>query len=421
MTDPPVDRVVLLDRRAEDLRREFLATAPRSMTAALPEVRVQCQPWRDHLLPLLDRMPAAALAGTVVVVADLLTEGSMHEAGRVARLHPETPVFVLAASGDATGDAIFDLLHPFEPGLLIEGEVPEDAWTRVARHWHECYRLSHPVPPGDPKAPARVPWPDLDPFLRQDNVLQLRSILSAVAARGRQWTPVHLVRPGSVVELSEGDLTAVTTAEHKRWLRRRLAAGRTGENAVPWEELAPRTRSDVSRHLCSQLIQLEDVGFLPVVPAGGPPAAARFERVGFVRASQLTESLAWTSHAGEELRGQAGDWRVIDGAGNLRTVTDADFQASYEAAGDGRWRRVGTYRAWQVAELMAVRTKEGRATARPGDWVVEAPTGERWPVPDEQFRRTYRPSRSAAGRPAPPGQASTQAATSRSTAPTISS
>jgi len=30
-------------------------------------------------------------------------------------------VFVLATAGDAMGGAIFDLLHPFEPGLLIEG------------------------------------------------------------------------------------------------------------------------------------------------------------------------------------------------------------------------------------------------------------------------------------------------------------
>jgi len=100
--------------------------------------------------------------------------------------------------GDAMGGAIFDLLHPFEPGLLIEGEVPEDTWTRVARHWHECYRLSHPVPPGHPKASARVPWSGLDSFLKQDNILELRSILSAVAARGRQWAPVHLV-PGIFV------------------------------------------------------------------------------------------------------------------------------------------------------------------------------------------------------------------------------
>ena len=86
----------------------------------------------------------------------------------------------------------------------------------------------------------------------------------------RRWAPVHLVPPGSVIELSEEDLTEIVIAEHKRWLRRRLAAGETGENVVPWEELPPRVRNNAFTHLCSQLLQLEDVGFVPAVPAGGP-------------------------------------------------------------------------------------------------------------------------------------------------------
>ena len=316
----------------------------------------------------------------------------MHEAGRVARLHPETPVFVLASSGDGMGGAIFDLLHPFEHGLLIEGEVPEDTWTRVARHWHECYRLSHPLPPGHAKSSARLPWSDLDPFLRQDNILQLRSILSATAARGRQWTPVHLVPPGSIIELSEEDLTHVARAEHTRWQQRRKAADRGGEFVVPWPELPPAFREELRDYLRLQLAQLEDVGFVPVVPAGGPPEAGFYERVGLIQASQLSEPLAWTTHAGEQMHGFAGDWQVIDDAGNVRTVTDPDFQSSHEPLGDGRWRRVGRYLAWQVGEAVVIRTKEGRATARPGDWVVEAPTGERWPVRDDQFQWSYRPA-----------------------------
>ena len=66
-----------------------------------------------------------------------------------------------------------------------------------------------------------------------------------------------------------------------------------------------------------------------------------------------------------------------------------------------------------VREAVVVRTKEGKATARPGDWVVEAPTGERWPVRDVQFKWSYRP--------ALPEKQSTPAATSSSTPPTISS
>jgi hypothetical protein len=339
----------------------------------------------------------------------------------VARLHQETPVFVLASSGTGVGGAIFDLLHPFEPGLLIDGGVPEDTWTRVARHWHECYRLSHPLPPGHPQSPARLPWPELDPFLKQDNILELRSILSAVAACGRQWAPVHLVPPGSVIELSERDLTGIAIAEHTRWQQRRVAAGRPGEFVVPWTDLPDHMRDGIRRHLVSQLAQLEDVGFVPIVPAGGPPAADRYERVGLVRASQLSEPLAWTTHAGEQMHGFAGDWHVVDDKGNMRTVTDRDFQSSHEPAGDGRWRRIGVYRAWQVEQAVVIRTKEGKATAQPGDWVVEAPTGERWPVRHNQFEWSYQPVPDPSARREPPDQAIAPAATSSSTAPTISS
>ena len=417
----PLNRVALLDLRSPDIRREYLASAPAAVLNSLPKVAAHPVRWSDHLLRTLDAMDPAQARETAVIITEGPPGAGLHEAGRVAKLHPETPVFVLAASGDAMGGAIFDLLHTFEPGLLIEGGVPEDTWIRVARHWHECYRLSYPVPPGHPKARARVPWAELDHFLRQDNILELRSILSAVAACGRQWTPVHLVPPGSIIELSEEDLTRITIAEHTRWVRQRLAAGRAGENAVPWEELSPRMRRDVSSNLRAQLSQLEDVGFVPAVPAGGPPTAARFERVGSVQASQLTEPMAWTNHAGEQMHGYAGDWRVIDDAGNLRTVTDPDFQSSHEPADAGRWRRVGSFLAWQVSETVVVRTKEGKATARPGDWVVEAPTGERWPVRDEQFRWSYRPSGSLRDLPAPRDEASTPAAASSSTAPTLSS
>jgi hypothetical protein len=50
---------------------------------------------------------------------------------------------------------------------------------------------------------------------------------------------------------------------------------------------------------------------------------------------------------------------------------------------------------------------EGQAVARAGDWVVEGRGGERWPVTDEQFQRTYRPSN---GHPAtrPPGHPATR-------------
>lgn len=394
----PVEHVLLLDRRAEDLRREYLATCPPSIVDALPVVTTHPQPWPDQLLARLDAMTRAELASSAVVVADSFSEAGMHEAGRVARLHPVTPVFVLTSDRVGSSGAIFDQLQPFQRTLLVDGEVPEDTWTRVARHWHEHYRLSHPPVPGDARSLTSRPWPDLDEFIRRDNILQLRSIMTLTVARGRRWIPSRGVAPGSFIELSDSDVEQIAGAEHTRWYRRRLNAGwsaegkrgtRVNRKVVPWAALPAEDRAASIDYLRSQLRQLEDVGFVPIVPEGGPPEAAEFLRVGTVQANRLHARRPWTRRSGDNLSGAAGDWRVVDDHGNERTVRDAEFQASHEPLDGERWRRTGTYHAWQVSEDLVLRTMEGLATARPGDWVVEGHRGERWPVTDEQFRRTY--------------------------------
>jgi hypothetical protein len=219
-------------------------------------------------------------------------------------------------------------------------------------------------------------------------LLRFRSTLTQVAALGRQWAPARLVPSGSFIELSRAELERVAAAADARV-------------------------ADV----VARLAQLEEAGFLPIVPAGGPQAAGSFERVGVVCARRLAARLHWTLPSGEELRGDAGDWHVIDGRGTARTVSDSEFRSSHVRLGDGRWQRVGVFRAWRVGEAVVLRTKEGSATARPGDWVVEGPGGERWPVSDGQFRRSYRPRQDRA---ATAGQASAPATISSSTAPTIS-
>ena len=404
--DPePVRSVLLLDRRADDLRREYLATSPPRIAGALPGISTEPAPWQSTLLGLLDRRQADQAAPAAVVVADLLSEGSMHEAGRVARLHPRTPVFVLTSDGAGTGEAIFDQLRPYQRALLVGGRVPEDAWTRVARHWHECFRLRNPPPPGAADAPTRRPWARLDDFIRQDNILQLRSIMAAVAERGRCWVPNRAVVPGSFIELSGRDLEVVACAEHTRWYHRRLKAGwaaapgdgtgraapaQVNSKVVPWPQLAAEDRAGAVEYLRSQLAQLEDVGFMPVVPSGGPPDAARFDRMGTVRATRLSARWRWARAAGDDLSGEPGDWRVLDDGGDERTVRDGAFRVSHEPLGGERWRRTGSYLAWQVSDQLVLRTLEGRAVAEPGDWVVEGFSGERWPVGNAQFRRTYR-------------------------------
>jgi hypothetical protein len=409
----PVQHVLLLDQRADDLRREYLATSPGPLVGALCEVTAQPGAWPDELLPLLDAMPGADAAGTTVVVADALSQRGRHEAGRVARLHPDIPVFLLTSDGAGTSGAIFDLLHPFQRAFLVDGEVPEDSWTRVARHWHECYRLSHPPDAANPRPLTSQPWTELDEFIRQDNILQLRGIMSAVVGRGRRWVPGRAVAPGSFIELNEQDLTEIARAEHTRWFHRRVAAGwspgstsrngaaanRNGAAApralvnrrvVSWPALPEADRAAAVEYLRSQLAQLEEAGFMPVVPEGGPPEASEFQRVGTVRARRLHTRRLWTRRSGEHLAGNPGDWRVLDDAGDERTVRDQEFRSSHEPLGGEVWRRTGTYRAWQVTEHFILRTMEGKAIARPGDWVVEGYHGERWPVADDQFRRTYR-------------------------------
>ncbi len=401
----PVTRVILLDRRAADLKREYNATVPPRMAKALASVDYCDQPWRAGLLRCLEKMEPPEIAGTAVVIADAPAEENMHEAGRAARLYPGTPVFVLSSDGAGVTDAVFDLLRPFQRTLLVGYQAPEDTWTRIARHWHECYRLSHPATAGETRKLTRKPWTELDMFFRDDTVLELRSIMSAVVARGRRWVPVRALVPGSFVELDEADIAAVAEHEHTRWYRRRVArgwqpagpgqadddAGRINSNVRPWAELSAETRAGLADYARSQIGQLEDVGFMPVLPDDGPDDAACYERVGEVRAERLTARHAWRTPGGDQMSGAKGDWLVTDESGNERTVRDREFRASHTHVAGSRWRRTGNIRAWRVREAACLRTLEGNAVAQPGDWIVQGPGGARIPVTDEVFRHGYQP------------------------------
>jgi hypothetical protein len=399
----PIERVVILDGRANDLHREYLATSSPSVAAALPAVEIRQEGWRDHLLPVLDALNPDQAAETVVLITDVPAEDSLHEAGRAARLHPAVRVMVLISEGAGVADAVFDKLQPFQRTLLVHGQVPEDSWIRISRHWHESYRLAHPVPPGGKKERTRRPWAELDDFIREDNILQLRSIMSAVVRQGRRWVPSRTVRAGSFVELRESELRQVASAEHARWYERRRQAGwrlsRPGEedddnirlnsNLRPWADLPDETRARACREVSTQLRQLEAVGFLPVLPDSGPAEAVRFRRVGEVAAERLANDKTWRNYSGDELVAAEGDWQVVDELGIERTVRDGEFRASHTLLDGNRWQRTGAVRAWQVSETTVVRTIEGSAAADPGDWIVQGSHGERWPVKADQFERSY--------------------------------
>ena len=207
--------------------------------------------------------------------------------------------------------------------------------------------------------------------------------------------------PGSFVELTGSELLAIARAEHTRWYERRRKLGRqppagAGEPAAvsswfrPWDELTDEQRVSRADNARSQIAQLEDAGFVPVVPAGGQDRATRFRRTGAVRAQRLTGQHTWVQENGDVLQGEAGDWRVVDPEGGERTVGDPQFRASHLHRGGEEWDRTGVFLAWQVTEATVVRTLEGPSTAGAGAWIVESPGGDRWPVPDGQFQQGYR-------------------------------
>jgi hypothetical protein len=228
--------------------------------------------------------------------------------------------------------------------------------------------------------------------------------MAAVVAQGRHWVPSRAVAAGSFVELTDGEVQEVARKERCRWYERRLAAGwraaRPGEedndharinsNMHPWADLPAERREGNSAYVRSQLEKLEAVGFMPVLPDCEPPGAVEFLRTGEVRAERLTDSLPWRSRSGDKLAGADGDWHVIGESGDERTVRDLEFRETHELLDGDRWRRTSTVRAWRVEERVVLRTLEGRAVARPGDWIVQGPRSVRWPIKNEQFERGYR-------------------------------
>lgn len=400
-----LDRIIILDRRAADLWREFEATSPATITRAQAGVERTGLSWHDHLLVMLDALTPQERARTAVVITDMPSEAGLHEAGRVARLHPETQIFVLVSDGAGVGDAVFDKLRPFQRSLLADGQIPEDSWTRIARHGHEIYRLAHPVVADGKKDLTRRPWGELDEFVRQDNVLQLRSVMTAVAGLGRTWVPSRAVRPGSYVDLTDREIRQVAAQEHGRWYERRRRAGwrapsrgdagddstRVNANVRAWADLPEHARQQSCLHVLSLLAHLEAVGFRPALPAEGPAGAASYVRIGAVWAHQLDAAKIWLGTAGEEFSAQAGDWLVRDEFDTERTIRDSEFRASHIALGGDRWQRIGTVRAWSVDEPTTVHTMEGKAVAQAGDWIVQGPGGERWPIASDYLERAYVP------------------------------
>jgi len=103
----------------------------------------------------------------------------------------------------------------------------------------------------------------------------------------------------------------------------------------------------------------------------------------------------------------------VEEAGLTRDVLSVADGGRFESGGRVAelLREVGYLPDSKIATVVHLGDRLGKPV------LVEGPAGERWPVSDGQFRRSYRPRQDRA---AIAGQASAPAAISSTTAPTIS-
>jgi len=122
-----------------------------------------------------------------------------------------------------------------------------------------------------------------------------------------------------------------------------------------------------------------------------PRGWLRFDRIGEVIAEQVDHSWSWTTHSGDSLGAEPGDWmlrRCADGP--PWSVRDDIFRASYRHIAGNRWQRTGSVLARPAAAGETVDTLEGPVRTAAGDWVVRGSAGECWPVGAAEFARRYR-------------------------------
>ena len=227
----------------------------------------------------------------------------------------------------------------------------------------KIHRRRQSVSRGQPTVPLlRLLARDVRSPRRIIVVLRLRSILTQVAALGRQWAPgpagavrqLHRAEPGRARAGRGGRARPRGGREQAAGAARggRLAAGRARQ--------ADRRRRPAS----------SASGWC--APGGWPPGCT---------------GPALGRGAARRRRGLAGRRRRRHRQDGHRLRVPVKPRPARRRALAARRRLPGL----AGRRGRGAQDEGGQATARPGDWVVEAPTGERWPVSDEQFRRSYRP------------------------------
>ena len=305
-------------------------------------------------------------------------------------------------------------LSVFGLSLVSPRSKAEDAWERAARAVHERYRLTNPTAPL-----AAYAWDQLpSEFYRSSNRRQVLTTLGSARAVGRSWhptTPDDLrfdegvmssddaeakIREGCTkFDLRPDELTTMSELEHRAWLahyRRdgwrvgpRDDARKLHPSLLPWGDLPQEAQARTQAGVVETLFQLRALGYRSV-PSDS--SWGRYRRTGTVQATRLVEPLVWSTGNADELRGDAGDWLVVDESGGRRTVVADAFPQTHEHESGDTWRRTSEVLARPGHPGESIATLEGPVHVTDGDWVVQDLEGRTWVVPSAHFGTSYRPA-----------------------------
>ena len=94
---------------------------------------------------------------------------------------------------------------------------------------------------------------------------------------------------------------------------------------------------------------------------------------------------------GGALKARAGRDYIIDYGASRAVVRGDIFERTYEPLGDGRFRKRADviFHAFTLDRPALVHTLEGPQKAEPGDWIIEGPAGELWPVTHAEAVKKY--------------------------------
>ena len=377
--------------------------------------------------PTVDAIAAYLAGKDPASYTFVLGDPSLETQGtRLASRFPDLRVYLASAAATSLVDiSIVGQLFSFPIDMELDADAPQDVWERAAELIHEHYSAGTKR-----DKPTTRPWKNLDPFIRQSNRRQVLNALWMVETLGgHTWNSLEQTGPAEslppdfaerepldqlkALGFDEDTVERMVRAEHEDWRRYYEDAGwkyaddrddsrRRHDKLLPWDELVARHPTfvrDSHRSLASTLRNLRSLGYrsvpkrtTPDTDGTGAPSDngwRRFRRRGEITAEKRDHPWTWETPAGDVMQAQSGDWAVTDDKGNERSVAAEIFETTHEQIGPQRYRRSGTVLARRATGRQVISTLEGDVVASEGDWIVQGAQGERWSVPDEQFRASY--------------------------------